>query len=68
MEASDKDVQGVVTIFYLKQSEVLPVDAGQLGKETRQDPELSKVIQYFNKEGRVRWHHLSIPITVSKEI
>ena len=32
----------------------IPVDAGQLSKETRKDPELSKVIQYLNKDGQVR--------------
>ena len=49
LEESDEDVQDVATIFNLKQIEVLPVDAKQLSKETRKDPELSKVIQYLQQ-------------------
>ena len=45
-----RGVQDVATIFNLKQIEVLPVDAEPLSKETRKDPEFSKVIQYIQKE------------------
>ena len=46
LEENSEEVQDVATIFNLKQIEVLPVDAEQLNKETRKDPELFKVIQY----------------------
>ena len=49
LEENNEDVQDVATIFNLKQIEVLPVDAEQLNKATRKDPELSKVIQYLQR-------------------
>ena len=51
----ERDVQA--TCFYVGQIQALPVTAEQLGTATRQDPVLSKVVQYT----QAGWPQLLIP-------